>query len=94
MSFHQVQFQEMHQVSMLLINRLFRACAKVLVNTAFNNLHTSGHASQEEQKLMLLLTKPKYFLPRKCMENIDNELKIHAELSSRSRCPKENNHLF
>ena len=47
----------------VVVNRLFRAGAKVLVNTAFNNLHTSGHASQEEQKLMMLLTKPKYFFP-------------------------------
>ena len=45
----------------VVVNKLFRAGAKVLTNTAFNNLHTSGHASQEEQKLMMLLTKPKYF---------------------------------
>lgn len=41
----------------VVVNKLFRAGAKVLItNTAFNNLHTSGHASQEEQKLMMLLT--------------------------------------
>ena len=34
----------------VVVNKLFRAGAKVLTNTAFNNLHTSGHASQEEQK--------------------------------------------
>ena len=27
------------------------------------DVHVSGHACQEEQKLMLTLTKPKYFLP-------------------------------
>lgn len=45
------------------INRLFRAGAKVVDNSSISNLHTSGHASQEEQKLMLLLTKPRYFFP-------------------------------
>lgn len=59
------------------VNKLFRAGAKVLVNTAFNNLHTSGHASQEEQKLMLLLTKPKYFFP---VHGEYRMLKIHAKL--------------
>lgn len=62
----------------VVVNRLFRAGARVLVNTAFNNLHTSGHASQEEQKLMLLLTKPKYFFP---VHGEYRMLKIHAELS-------------
>lgn len=62
----------------VVVNRLFRAGAKVLVNTAFNNLHTSGHASQEEQKLMLLLTKPKYFFP---VHGEYRMLKIHAQLS-------------
>ena len=60
------------------VNKLFRAGAKVLVNTAFNNLHTSGHASQEEQKLMMLLTKPKYFFP---VHGEYRMLKIHAKLS-------------
>ncbi|MBO6047558.1 MAG: ribonuclease J [Erysipelotrichaceae bacterium] len=45
------------------INRLYRAGARVLDNSSISNLHTSGHASQEEQKLMMLLTKPKYFFP-------------------------------
>ncbi len=59
------------------VNKLFRAGAKVLVNSAFNSLHTSGHASQEEQKLMLLLTKPKYFMP---VHGEYRMLKIHAKL--------------
>ena len=71
----------------VVVNRLFRAGAKVLVNTAFNNLHTSGHASQEEQKLMLLLTKPKYFFP---VHGEYRMLKIHAELSKEVGVPKEN----
>ena len=60
-----------------LVNKLFRAGAIVLTNTAFNNLHASGHASQEEQKLMLLLTKPKYFFP---VHGEYRMLKMHADL--------------
>ena len=46
-----------------LINKLYRSGARVLENSMISNLHTSGHASREEQKLMMLLTKPKYFFP-------------------------------
>ena len=45
------------------INKLYRAGATVLENSSISNLHTSGHASQEEMKLMFLLTKPKWFFP-------------------------------
>ncbi len=45
------------------INKLYRAGARVLENSAISDLHTSGHASQEEMKLMFLLTKPRYFFP-------------------------------
>ena len=46
-----------------MVNKLFRAGANVLTKSVLNNLHTTGHASQEEQKLMLQLIKPKYFMP-------------------------------
>ena len=71
----------------VVVNKLFRAGARVLTNTAFNNLHTSGHASQEEQKLMMLLTKPKYFFP---VHGEYRMLKIHAELSQDVGIPPEN----
>lgn len=45
------------------VNKLFKAGANVLTKSVLNNLHTTGHASQEEQKLMLQLIKPKYFMP-------------------------------
>lgn len=45
------------------INKLYRSGANVLTNSILNNLHTTGHASQDEQKLMLQLIKPKFFMP-------------------------------
>ena len=45
-----------------LINFLMKKGAKVAY-ADFSEIHVSGHASQEEQKLMLRLVKPKYFFP-------------------------------
>jgi len=45
-----------------IINQLLKAGAKVAYQD-YADIHVSGHASQEEQKLMLRLVKPKYFLP-------------------------------
>lgn len=69
------------------VNKLFRLGAKVLVHSPLNSLHTSGHASQEEQKLMLLLTSPKYFFP---VHGEYRMLKIHSELAQDVGVPKEN----
>jgi len=41
---------------------LFKQGAEVIYE-AFSGVHVSGHASQEELKLMLNLVKPKYFIP-------------------------------
>lgn len=45
------------------VDKLFRSGARVLNKSVLNNLHTTGHASKQEQKLMLQLIKPKYFMP-------------------------------
>ena len=44
------------------INFLMKSGAKVAYQD-FSEIHVSGHAAQEEQKLMLRLIKPKFFLP-------------------------------
>src|SRR5512143_549890 len=54
------------------INRLLRRGANVIYD-ALAPIHVSGHASQEEQKLLLNMVKPRHFLP------------IHGELRQRTR---------
>lgn len=46
-----------------IINKLYLKGVKVVTNTDLTDIHTSGHAKQEELRLMLRLIKPEYFLP-------------------------------
>ena len=69
------------------VNKLTRAGANVLVNSPLNSLHTSGHASQEEQKLMLQLFKPKYFMP---VHGEYKMLTLHKETAIETGIPAEN----
>ena len=70
-----------------IINQLVRVGANVLVNTPLASLHTTGHASKEEQKLMLQIIKPKYFMP---VHGEYKMLKIHADSAIETGIPKEN----
>jgi ribonuclease J len=60
-----------------MINRLFQLGANVIYE-AIANVHVSGHASQEEMKLLLHLVQPKYFIP---IHGELRQLKQHAVLA-------------
>jgi ribonuclease J len=46
-----------------MLDNMFRRRALVYYENSSGTIHVSGHASQEEQKLILQLCKPKYFIP-------------------------------
>jgi len=46
-----------------MLDHMFRRRALVYYDNAAGVIHVSGHASQEEQKLVLQLVKPRYFIP-------------------------------
>ncbi len=59
------------------IDNLFRLGADVLYNDIMD-VHVSGHAGQEEQKLMLNLVQPRYFVP---IHGEYRHLRLHARLA-------------
>ncbi len=61
------------------INELYRKGAEV-VNERATPLHVSGHACQEELKIIHALTKPKFFIP---VHGEHRHLKTHAYLATR-----------
>jgi ribonuclease J len=68
------------------INKLFSRGARVIYGRS-GNVHVSGHASQEELKLLLHLIKPKYFLP---VHGELRHLHAHAEMARQQGIPDEN----
>jgi ribonuclease J len=68
------------------INKLFSRGARVIYGRS-GNVHVSGHASQEELKLLLHLIKPKYFLP---VHGELRHLHAHAELARQQGVPDTN----
>ncbi|HFU3729102.1 TPA: ribonuclease J [Streptococcus suis] len=70
----------------MLINILIEAGVDV-IHGKINNIHTSGHGGQQEQKLMLRLIKPKYFMP---VHGEYRMQKIHASLAVDTGVPKDN----
>lgn len=69
-----------------IINKLYRRGADV-VYSKIAQIHTSGHAHKEELKLMLNLTKPKYFIP---IHGEYRHLVVHARLAERQGLPRQN----
>ena len=69
------------------INKLYLKGVKVYTNKTFNDVHTSGHAKEEELKWMLRIIKPKYFMP---MHGEYRMLKRHTEIAEACGVPKEN----
>ena len=68
------------------VNELLKSGAEV-VYEAMYEVHVSGHACQEEQKMMLTLTKPKFFIP---VHGEYKHLLKHANTASEVGIPREN----
>lgn len=68
------------------INQLFKKGAEVIYE-ALADVHVSGHACQEELKLMHTLVKPKFFMP---VHGEYRHLKQHSELAMKLGMPKSN----
>ena len=68
------------------INRLFQRGAEVIYDS-IAPVHVSGHAGQEEMKLMMQLVKPKYLIP---VHGELRHLKQHAALAREIGIPGEN----
>lgn len=69
------------------INKLYLKGIKVLTTSTLSELHTSGHANEEELKLMIRLSKPKYLMP---FHGDYRMLKKHANIGIDCGIPKEN----
>jgi len=67
------------------INRLFRQGAEVFYQ-GISNVHVSGHAAQEELKLMLSLVRPKFFVP---VHGEYRQLVLHAKLAFSMGIPEQ-----
>lgn len=69
------------------INKLVHAGAHVIKNSPLTDTHTTGHASQNELRMMLAFTKPKYFVP---VHGEYAMLKRHVEIAETQGIPSEN----
>lgn len=72
------------------LDYLLKAGAKVAYQE-FSEIHVSGHASIEEQKLMLTLVKPKFFLP---VHGEYNHINKHKETAIKCGIPERNIYLM
>ena len=70
-----------------IVNSLARAGAEVITNSVLNDIHSSGHASRQELRLMLKLMNPKYFMP---IHGEYRMLRLHSELAQTVGVNKDN----
>jgi ribonuclease J len=68
------------------VNELFKIGAEVIYKS-LSEVHVSGHACQEELKLILALTKPKFFIP---VHGEHRHLVLHKELAKKVGIPESN----
>ena len=69
-----------------MMNHLYRRGAEVIYEKV-SEIHVSGHASQEELKIMLNMVKPKYFIP---IHGEYRHLVKHSQLAEKVGVKKEN----
>ena len=69
------------------INKLYLKGVKVYTHGLGNSIHSSGHANQEELKLMIRLFKPQYFAP---YHGEYRMLKTHCDIANLCDIPKQN----
>ena len=70
-----------------IVNLLTRCGAECITNSILADIHSSGHPSKQELRLVLKLFAPKYFMP---MHGEYRMLRLHAELANSLGIPKEN----
>ncbi len=73
-----------------IINNLYKLGADVIYEK-ISSIHVSGHAFREELKLMIRLTRPKYFIP---IHGEYRHLTLHSRLARESGVAGENVHLI
>ena len=69
------------------VNQLTRCGADVVTNSILNDIHSSGHPSKQELRLVLKIFKPHYFMP---MHGEYRMLLIHSQIANEVGVPLEN----
>ncbi|MCR4912048.1 MAG: ribonuclease J [Bacilli bacterium] len=74
-----------------IVNLLTRLGAECITNSILADIHSSGHPSKQELRLILKLIRPKYFMP---MHGEYRMLRVHAELAESLGIPLENSFIM
>ena len=76
-----------NEASVSALINFIQKCGATVAYQDFSEIHVSGHAAQEEQKLMLRLVKPKFFLP---VHGEYNHLMKHKDTAVKCGIPERN----